>query len=81
MSKKYEKVCTDLNYTEYSLILASTLTWLVLFSILASLVNISIGITAIVRKALYGFKLYWMLTYFGFYAYLISFILYSCFFS
>ena len=45
-SKKHKKVCTDLNYIEYLLILASTVTGCVSISTFASLVGIPIGIAS-----------------------------------
>ena len=46
MSKKYKKVCTTLNYTEHSRILASTITGCISISAFRSLVGILIGITS-----------------------------------
>ena len=46
MSKKHKKVCTALNYIEYLLILASTVTGCVSISTFASLVGIPIGIAS-----------------------------------
>ena len=46
MSKKYEKVCTTLNYIEHFLILALTITGCVSISAFASLIGILIGITS-----------------------------------
>ena len=44
MSKKHKKICTTLNYTEYFLILASTITGCVFISAFAHLIGIAIGI-------------------------------------
>ena len=46
MSKKHKKVCTALNYIEYLLILASTVTGCVSISTFASLVGIPIGLAS-----------------------------------
>ena len=46
ISKKHKKVCTTLNYIEHFLILGSTVTGSVSFSVFASLVGIPIGITS-----------------------------------
>ena len=46
LSKKHKKVCTALNYIEYFLILGSTITGCISISALASLIDISIGITS-----------------------------------
>ena len=46
MSKKYEKIGTTLNYIEYFLILASTITGCVSIYGFASLIAIPIGITS-----------------------------------
>ena len=46
MSKKHKKVCTTLNYTEHSLIFASTFTACNSFSSFASFPGIPIGITS-----------------------------------
>ena len=46
MCKKHRKVCTTLNYIEYSLILISTTTGCVSICTFASLVGIPIGITS-----------------------------------
>ena len=43
--KKYKKDCVVLNYTEYLLVLISTVTGCVSISTFASLVGISVGIT------------------------------------
>ena len=43
--KKYKKGCVVLNYTEYLLILISTVTGCVSISTFASLVGIPVGIT------------------------------------
>ena len=45
MSKKHKKVCTNLNYSEHLLILASTITGRTSISAIASLIGIPIGIT------------------------------------
>ena len=45
ISKKHKKVCATLNYIEYSLTLASTITKCVSISGFASLLGIPIGIT------------------------------------
>ena len=44
MSRKHKKVCTTLNYIEYFLILASTITGCISISAFASLLGIPIGI-------------------------------------
>ena len=44
MSKKHKKVCTNLNYIEHFLILASTITGCISISASASLTGIPIGI-------------------------------------
>ena len=44
ISKKHTKVCTSLNYVEYFLILASTVTGCIAISDFASLVDILMGI-------------------------------------
>ena len=44
MSQKYKKTCKYLNYVEYLLILASTVTGCVSISAFASLVDIRVGI-------------------------------------
>ena len=44
MNKKHKKVCTTLNYFEYLLILASTITGCISISDCASLIGIPIGI-------------------------------------
>ena len=46
MSEKYKKTYKCLNYVEYLLILASTVTGCVSFSVLASLVCVPVGITS-----------------------------------
>ena len=46
MSKSHKQVCPTLNYIEHFLILASTITGCVSFSIFASLAAILIGITS-----------------------------------
>ena len=46
MSQKYKKTCKYLNYVEYLLILASTVTGSVSISAFASLVDITVGITS-----------------------------------
>ena len=46
MSRKHKKVCAALNYIEYFLILASTITGCISFSAFASLLGIPIGITS-----------------------------------
>ena len=46
VSKKHKMVCTTLNYIEHFLILGSTVTGSVSFSVFASLVGIPIGITS-----------------------------------
>ena len=46
MSKKHKKVCTTLNYIEYFLILASTITRYVSIFAFASLIGIPIVITS-----------------------------------
>ena len=46
ISKKHKKFCTTLNYIEHFLILGSTVTGSVSFSVFASLVGIPIGITS-----------------------------------
>ena len=46
MSQKYKKTCKYLNYVEYLLILASTVTGCVSISAFASLVDITVGITS-----------------------------------
>ena len=46
MSKKHKKVCTNLNYIEYFLILGSTITGCVYISAFASLVGVPIGTTS-----------------------------------
>ena len=46
MSRKHKKVCAALNYIEYFLILASTITGRISFSAFASLLGIPIGITS-----------------------------------
>ena len=45
-SKKHQKVCTTLNYTEPFLILASTITGCISISAFPSLIGTSIGITS-----------------------------------
>ena len=45
MSKKQEKVCTTLIYTEHFLVLASTITGFVFTATFASLIGIPLGIT------------------------------------
>ena len=45
ISKKHKKVCATLNYIEHFLILGSTVTGSVSFSVFASMVGIPIGIT------------------------------------
>ena len=45
MSKKYKKTCKYLNYVEYMLILASSVTGSISVSEFASLVCVPIGIT------------------------------------
>ena len=44
MSKKYEKICTTLNYIEYFLILASAITKCISLSTFASLIGIPMGL-------------------------------------
>ena len=46
MSRKHKKVCTTLNYIEYFLILASTITGWISISVFTSLLVIPIGITS-----------------------------------
>ena len=46
MSRKHKNVCAALNYIEYFLILASTITGCISFSAFASLLGIPIGITS-----------------------------------
>ena len=46
MSRKHKKVCTRLNYIEYFLILASTITGCISIFEFASLIGILIGITS-----------------------------------
>ena len=46
MSKKHKKFCTTLNYIEYFLILASTITRCISIFTFASLLGIPIGITS-----------------------------------
>ena len=46
MSRKHKKVCTILNYIEYFLILASTITGCIPIFAFASLVGIPIGSTS-----------------------------------
>ena len=46
MSKKHKKVCTNLNYIENLLILASAITECIFISAFASFVGIPIGITS-----------------------------------
>ena len=46
MNKRYKKVCTNLNYIENWLILASAVTGCVSISIFAFLVSITIDITS-----------------------------------
>ena len=46
MSKKHKKVCTNLNYIETLLILASAITECIFISAFASFVGIPIGITS-----------------------------------
>ena len=46
MSRKHKRVCTNLNHTEYFLILASTITGCISISAFASLLGIPIGITS-----------------------------------
>ena len=46
MGRKDKKICTTLNYVEYFLILASTVTGCISCSRFASLLGISIGITS-----------------------------------
>ena len=46
MSKKHKKVCRFLNYIDHSLIVISTITGCISFSVFASLVVILIGITS-----------------------------------
>ena len=45
ISKKHQKVCRVLNYTDHFLILASVITGCVSISAFASLVGVAIGIT------------------------------------
>ena len=49
-SKKHKTFCTNLNYIEHLLILASVVTGCKLIYVLASLVGILIGITSSVIK-------------------------------
>ena len=53
MSRKHKKVCTRLNYIEYFLILASTITGCISVFDFASLIGILIGITS----STIGFKI------------------------
>ena len=46
ISKKHKKVCTTLNYIEYSIILASTITACISISVFSSLIGILVGITS-----------------------------------
>ena len=46
MRKKHKKVCTNLNYIEHFLILASTITGHILISVFTSLIDIPIRITS-----------------------------------
>ena len=46
MSKKHQKICTTLNYIEYFLILATTITGSVFIVAFAPLIGIPIGITS-----------------------------------
>ena len=46
MSKKHKKVCTNVNYTEHFLILASTITGCASISAFAALIGIPIGLTS-----------------------------------
>ena len=46
MSNKDKKVCTTLNYIEYFLILASTITGCISIAAFTTLVGITIGITS-----------------------------------
>ena len=52
MSKKYEKICTTLNYIEYFLILASAITKCISLSTFASLIGILHSIEVSISKAL-----------------------------
>ena len=47
MSRKYKKVCTNLNYFEHFLILASSIDGCISISAFAFLLGIPIGITAL----------------------------------
>ena len=46
ISKKHKKVCKTLNYIEYSIILASTITACISISVFSSLIGILVGITS-----------------------------------
>ena len=46
ISKKHKKICTNLNYIEHFLILASTITGCISISAFASLIGIPIEITS-----------------------------------
>ena len=46
MSKKHKRVCTNLNYIEHFLILASTITGCISISVFASLLDVPIEITS-----------------------------------
>ena len=46
MNRKHKKVCTNLNYIEHFLILASTVTGFISISTFTSLIGIPIGITS-----------------------------------
>ena len=63
MSEKHKKVCTNLNYIEHFLILASEITGCISISAFACLLGIPIGITSYVISTIaVGIKRYHLIT-------------------